>query len=830
MRNTYSRQTLILFMVLFIFMTLGWDIDSSAAVRVVESVETSANRITFHFSVPMQYQIHSPAQNGKDLQIELRSLTSIQDINDFTKSYSLNWSKIPDDPIMDITYEGFESGNIRLSLKFNQTINFDLIRSSGPYELNIDISQNAVVSKGEPEKSGPRDSLVEQDSLNRFAINLRSSLKPFDAESYAALPELNKYHLYTTEFSKNGQNWHRLRIGFFSTEKEAKDIYETLKNDFPEAWVTKASASDHDAPEIRVLSSAPSQQQPAEPVHPALHSSLLPVEAVNSQAVTAKSVSPTEQKEQQLLKEAEKTMIDKDYHRAVQFYTKLTQSTNQSVQQQAQELLGLARERNGQMAHAKAEYEKYLNLYPEGEGAERVKQRLAGLLTARSTPRERLRKAKETTPDDSWNTETYGSFSQFYDRDVTYTQADETVINRSSISSDLDFNARIRNDDFDIRTTFIGGLENDFEKDSNDLHISSLYIDALAKRLNLSTRIGRQSRSSGGVLGRFDGGLLSWRMNDSTAVNLVAGFPVASSTDTDLDTDRPLYGISLDLGTYAQSWDFNAFFISQNVEGITDRQAIGGEVRYFHRSLSFFSLIDYDISYNDLNTVLLTANYTLPSKTSLSMSFDYRNSPILTTSNALQGQSATSIDGLLNTFSEDEIRQLARDRTATSRSYTLGITHPFNQHFQISSDLTISDYSSTPASGGVEAQPGTGNEYFYSMQFVGSSLIREGDIAILGFRYADTNQSYTYSASINSRYPLTRELRINPRAVIDYRTNKDDDGKQWKVRPLLRLEYIWKKRFHLEFEGGGEWSSKQLAGQDDDTKGYFFTVGYRIDF
>lgn len=32
-------------------------------------------------------------------------------------------------------------------------------------------------------------------------------------------------------------------------------------------------------------------------------------------------------------------------------------------------MLGLARERNGQLAHAKAEYEEYLREYPNGEGA-----------------------------------------------------------------------------------------------------------------------------------------------------------------------------------------------------------------------------------------------------------------------------------------------------------------------------------------------------------------------------------------------------------------------------------------------------------------------------
>jgi hypothetical protein len=319
-------------------------------------------------------------------------------------------------------------------------------------------------------------------------------------------------------------------------------------------------------------------------------------------------------------------------------------------------------------------------------------------------------------------------------------------------------------------------------------------------------------------------------MNNSVAVNLVAGFPVFSTTETDIDTDRPLYGISFDLGTFANSWDFNTYFISQDVDGNTDRQAVGGEVRYFARSLSVFSLIDYDVYYNELNTALLTANYMLPSGTSFNLSADYRNSPILLTSNALIGQGTSSIDTLLETYSKSEVRQLARDRTATSRAFTIGVTHPLSQKLQINSDLTVAKLSSTPASGGVEAQPGTGFEYFYSLQFVGNSLIKQGDLAIIGVRYADTDRSNNYSASVNTRYPVTRELRVNPQAVIDFRDNKDDDGEQWKFRPSLLLEYFWKKRYYLEIEGGGEWSSSKVEDREDDTSGYFLSVGYRINF
>jgi len=53
---------------------------------------------------------------------------------------------------------------------------------------------------------------------------------------------------------------------------------------------------------------------------------------------------------------------------------------------------------------------------------------------------------------------------------------------------------------------------------------------------------------------------------------------------------------------------------------------------------------------------------------------DFRESPILTTYNAIQGQGVDSIDALRDRYSVDEIRQLAEDRTASSHSYTVGAT------------------------------------------------------------------------------------------------------------------------------------------------------------
>ena len=239
--------------------------------------------------------------------------------------------------------------------------------------------------------------------------------------------------------------------------------------------------------------------------------------------------------------------------------------------------------------------------------------------------------------------------------------------------------------------------------------------------------------------------------------------------------------------------------------------------------------MDYDISYEDLNTFIFLGTWILPTQTTVNASFDYRNSPVLTTTNALQSQTVSSLDELHDLFSDNEIRTLAEDRTASVKTLTSGVSHPFTEHFQVSGDVTATTLSDTPASGGIEAVPGTGWEYFYSVQFIGSSLIKPGDISIVGLRYADGDNANTVSGTLNTRYPVNHQWRLNPRFRLDYRDN-DDGTTQWIKAPSFRTEYRWRKRYRFEGEAGAEWSSQQLDEDNNDTSSFFLSLGYRYDF
>jgi hypothetical protein len=54
------------------------------------------------------------------------------------------------------------------------------------------------------------------------------------------------------------------------------------------------------------------------------------------------------------------------------------------------------------------------------------------------------------------------------------------------------------------------------------------------------------------------------------------------------------------------------------------------------------------------------------------------------------------------------------DRSAISKSFTFGVTQQINDDIQLTGNFTVSRQEGTVASGGVDAVPGAGNQYYSS--------------------------------------------------------------------------------------------------------------------
>jgi hypothetical protein len=790
-----------------------------AQIDVLDSIDvthqTGQSEIRLHLNIPVRYKSHVPQRFGDVLRIEVEPVATLGAEGDVLfGTESIQWSATDQVPLYEVVYESSGFSTATITLQFEHEVEFELPPDSDVRSLVIVVRHPARTGV-EPERAAGAD--------YPYAINLASSTEPF---SEAVLPELDvllAYRLYTTRFIKDGRTWNRLRLGFFTDKAEAETVLTRLQPYFPGAWITPVSATEKLQSEHSLLGR---QEERAAAV---------PVPRLPQQAPPAGSVSATETESiASLMEQANGMMTDKNYDGAVRLYTKILQYPEHAHSRGALEFLGLARERKGQTAHAKASYENYLQQYPEGEGAGRVRQRLAGLLTATKTPRGKLASVKgRGRKTSAWDV--FGGLSQFYRRDENTAKVNDenelTTVTQSALSSDLDITGRLLSGDYDLRTRLTGGYLHDFlnKGEDNESTVSSLYFDARNRQRNLGMRLGRQSRSSGGVLGRFDGLLLDLPLTRVLSVAATAGYPVNSSRDG-FDESRYFYGVNLELEEFARGWDANTFFIEQRADSLVDRRAVGGELRYFDARRSFFALVDYDILYDELNTAQLLGNWTSSDKTTVNLVLDYRNSPILTTTNALQGQTVSTLDALLASFTEDEIYAIAQDRTATSRLATLGLSRPITERLQVSGDVSLSKLSATAASAGVEAVPGTDIEYFYNLQLIGSNLLKEGDITILGLRFIDATTTDTTSLSLNTRYPVTRDFRVNPRMRVDFRRNMVDDTEQFIYRPSARLTWNIRRRFRLEVELGGEWSDREIVTGSAQSRSYFINLGYRADF
>lgn len=547
------------------------------------------------------------------------------------------------------------------------------------------------------------------------------------------------------------------------------------------------------------------------------------------------------------LDEGRAALKKEDYQAAILKFAKILRLPETPSTPDAQEYLGVARQRNKELAAAKAEYEDYLVRYPAGEGSDRVRQRLAALETASGNASavalKQPRSAGERGVDGGQTWTLSGSASQFYVRDDSFRTLRDPSL-PSTVNEDLDLHDVHQNElltSLDAIATwstpgmksklrFSGTHEHEFDDQGEEVvGVAALFLDTTIRDWGTQARIGRQTRNTGGVLGRFDGALLSYDVAPTVRLNGVVGSPVNRRRDMPFDEERLFYGASIDFGI-ANGLDATLFAIEQRDRDILDRQAIGGELRYNDETRSAFGTVDYDIHYQELNAAVLTGSWTFADKSNIHGAFDYRKSPYLSTWTALQGDVYPSLYEMLRTKTLAEVEALAVDRTASFTSGSAGYSRQINETFQVNVDATVTNYSGTDASGGLPATEGTGNEYFLNAQLVGNGVIERDDLFVAGLRFADLDESNFYILDLSARYPVMENLKINPRLLLGYRTGDGSDLIEYSVLPSVLLDYYVTRDFSLELEVGARWTDSTVGGVEETSTDLFFTVGYRYDF
>ncbi len=813
--------------------------------------------VTIEFNGRVQFLSFFPQTSGRELHIRIKPLEGTSRSRESLRSPTA----VP--ALRSIEYEGDNAAGPILSLFFNRDVQFNVNAGAHPQSIVVQISDIGSAGCAATQDDVPHVQLnipptpgssTEQTQSpapvtsavpappGLYVVNVLSQPTPFGDFPADRLQALGGQVVYETRFERDGQTWHQLRVGFFESRAAAETARKQLGAAFPDTWVVKVTSAE--------------RQQGAST---RLALSGAPTVAVPTAASPKTPINPAQQAQaDKAIVDAETAIKAGENDRAIQLLTKVLTLPENDKTPRALELLGVTREKKGQEAQARAEFEEYLRRYPTGEASDRVRQRLAGLSAPAGqqgggelrAPTGRIVRVDKGA---GWRWGVRGSFSQFYFRDqssnkfVDATRPDPTAeidnqVNLNQLLSNADISATGGNGRNQMLLRAAGSFTKDFRSGGRDLKsLSALYFDFTDSKLGIQTRIGRQSRNNSGVLGRFDGGLLSWQARPKLRFNLVGGFPVLSSRNVNIATDRFFYGVSADIGSRKDKLQTTLYWFDQKSQGLIDRRSVGIESRYFVNSFNAYGLIDYDVKFSKVNLALMTLSYNLPDTSSFSVTADYRESPLLTVTNALIGQAdpltfapILTLKDLRAVYSDQFIYQLAQDRTLIAKSMTVSYSRPLTKKLQTNLDFTLTNTGGTPASGGVEAQPKTGVEYFYGAQLVGSGLIWSNDIYILSGRYSDTQRARTYTADINARIPITSKFRLSPRARFGLRNDKFTQSTYQQFQPTLRFNYYPFRQSEIEIEVGGNFSTQKIVSAGVNSKnterGIVISAGYRIDF
>jgi len=776
------------------------------------SADDSGANIEISFNCKAQYLRHEPQGTGDHVRIYLDPTGICNGVSPLVANSRALMRPINSDRahLSDLEYDGDSAAGSVLTLSFNEAVDYTVDMSNISFELVVHVRPASPQTAPVAERPVVVHRRVAREIVETpdYAINLASFRRvPTVADVSGLVPAVNQ-NIYYIESNVGGTTWYRLRLGNFNSEDEASAALTELVAKVPDAWIDQV---DPDDVTVKLTIDEIDDTIDDPPVFSSLGEGATKVDL--------------------LMEEARQTLVAGDRSRAIQIYTKILQMPENSRQPEAQEYLALAREKNGQIAHAKAEYQRYLSMYPNGDGAARVAQRLAALLaTGRQAGSASGQSNSKVAKQSAWRMQTF--FSQYYRRDANQQNEQEEIISQSALYSDVNFDARRRGERFDFSSRISAGYRSDFLDEEvgsgNDSRISYAYADLADAKTGWRGRLGRQSRNSGGVLGRFDGLNVGYQASERLLLNAVVGKPAYSASNS-VDPSRSFFGTSLNFGPILENLDLGLFYIDQEIEGIQDRQAAGAEFRYFGSNQSLWGMIDYDLAFGELSSAFLQGSWRLPSRLSIHGVVDRRGSPFLSTSNAIIGQPVTSFDELAVIFSEDELLQLSQDRTPISTTFTVGLSYPISTKWQINADASQSTIEETPASGGVLSTPGASYSY-YSTSLIASSLFKEGDVTIFGARYSDSDTTKVMSLTVDSRYPIGRTWRLNPRLRVDRRQRLADSSYEWLYTPGLRIQYRRSQKLRIEFEVGKQFSQRETVDVDLDRESYFINLGYQVFF
>jgi hypothetical protein len=401
---------------------------------------------------------------------------------------------------------------------------------------------------------------------------------------------------------------------------------------------------------------------------------------------------------------------------------------------------------------------------------------------------------------------------------------------------------RSYNNEYDNRLVFQGySAANFLPGQRNSSRLGAAYYEVKNRVVDYSLKLGVQSGFGGGVMGRFSGIAAGYGLTSDLKVNVVTGQLIDFSNDA-----KPTFvGTSLDFGTRSQLGG-SAYFINQRVSGLTDRRAVGGNLRYFEQGFNVMSMLDYDIQFRAINmfTVQGTLNSNYVTGTDFNFLLDRRRTPILDIRNAVNGTTSTVPLLVQNGWTTSQIIVLANQRTTASNLAQVGMTNRMNEKWNIGTDFTISKTAGLAESGtliggvaGLEgyvpASPSTGNMWTISERMTGMGLFQTRDVT-------NFNVSYTKGQLIAAKaFQVSNHSDVQEKWMVDtvfrmYFQSVNTGSKSTSISPSARVSYKVRSNLTADGQLGLDWSKFTATILDSSftTKSLreYISLGFRYDF
>ena len=715
-------------------------------------------------------------------------------------------------------------------------------------------------------------------SERRFVIVLQSSAEP-NVELAARIPrDLQEYDLFTAERAVDGRKRYEFQLGHFASRTQAEAVLQRLAA-FPQAQILAAASppavavaaapAAKPAPPVAtptpkapgaaavplpvpapvavpvpapvvppVQSAAPTPAPATVPSAPTVAaapapaaSAPLPTPPAPAAAATAPAVaaatppeaplpsaSDVEARASALLAAAQAALAVQNPTEALARLNELLNLPANRNTRDAQELAGLARLRTGDTARARIEFETYLQLYPSGEGSDRVRRELAALPSsaapAAPPPVAEAKSDVETSLTGSVSSSYFGGNGQVRSQDFKDSPLAglPTVVSDPQFSpdkskqwlNDVDINWRRRDAQSDLRLVFRDAYLTDLVRsDKSKNRLSSMYADYKSLSGGYGVRLGRQSPLGGGVMGRFDGVAANYLLRPKLKLAGVAGVP----TDKYFDSKRKFYGVSLDADQVLPNFGASTFLIQQTLDSEIDRRAIGIDLRYFKGGASVFGQLDYDLLIKGLNVATVQGTLILDDTTVFNALYDRRALTMLTLGNALTFSNAgdlkfyTRIAERLANTTVQALREQIKRTTPFITQAQVGVTRPIDKTWQFGLSGQLTNTGAVPPvpelEGFKDGRPATGNIYTVSGQLIGLNLYSDRDTHVFSSSIIRSPSLTGYLLSYNNSSIYAADWQLEP--SLQFYTDRGSLGstsRRWT--PGLRLTYRGWQKLALE--------------------------------